>query len=142
MTADGNNPADLITDDFLREIFPPGKANSFFEALYGGAEEGAFDIHLISQGFDEGRSMLLLGFRLTERPGKCMACSLTYGLPPVFKRHPVIDVRGIVEKIAGSLSPHWNVMQWDIGATQTIESNVNIIPLGLSLEQASQPANG
>ena len=37
--------------------------------------------------------------RLHERPNRCLACNLTQGLPQVFSRHPIINVKGIVKEI-------------------------------------------
>lgn len=71
------NIKSIFNDDFLQDLFPPTRADEFFDALYGGAEEGAFDITLGFNGIDPGSSVINLEFRLTERPGKCMACSLT-----------------------------------------------------------------
>jgi hypothetical protein len=129
-------PAERITDEFLRELFPPERADEFFEALYGGAETGAFDIALKSNGFNAATNTLMLEFRLTERPGKCMACNLTYGLPEVFKRHPVINVSGMMEEIEKALSPEWKVKQWQIGSTIALDPKVNTIPLMVELEPA------
>ncbi len=122
----------LITDKFLKGLFPPERADEFFEALYGGAETGAFDIALKYKGFNEPEGILFLEFILTERPGKCMACSLTQGLPPVFQRHPLIDIKNIVKKIDERISD-WTVEDWSIGSTTTQSSNKNSIPLMLKL---------
>ena len=70
-----------ISNEFLDSLFPRERADAFFDAIYGGAEDGAFDIALRFSGFDERRYELHLEYRLTERSGKCMACSLTHGLP-------------------------------------------------------------
>ncbi len=129
-------PGEKITDEFLAGLFPPERADEFFEALYGGAETGAFDIALKSNGFNPVNNTLLLEFRLTERPGKCMACNLTYGLPEVFKRHPVINVAGIMEEIEKALSPDWRVKDWQIGSTIALDPKVNTIPLMVQLEPA------
>ena len=123
---------ELITDEFLKRLFPPEKADEFFEALYGGAETGAFDIALKYKGFNEPEGILFLEFILTERPGKCMACSLTQGLPPVFQRHPVINIKNIVEKIDERISD-WSVEDWSIGSTAALNSNTNSIPMMLKL---------
>jgi len=127
------NPASLLSKDFLQDIFPPERADEFFDALYGGAEEGAFDISLETEGFDAANNELLMAFKLTERPGKCMACSLTYGLPPVFERHPVINLKGIVEKIEEALAPDWKCVGYSLGSTQPKAPKVNIIPLRIKL---------
>lgn len=119
----------IISDEFLEELFPEGRADEFFEAIYGGVEDGAFDIALKFCGFDEKRRELFLEYRLTERPGKCMACSLTRGLPSVFERHPIIDINGSVRRIDKKLGAGWEVMEWTVGATSPIAPKVNVIPL-------------
>jgi len=129
-----NSVETRINDKFLQELFPPDKADRFFEALYGGAEAGAFDISMRFTGFNAERKVFHLEFLLTERPGKCMACSLTYGLPEVFKRHPVIDIVGITQKIEEELHPAWRVRGWSLGSTRTISPTENSIPLNLELE--------
>ena len=127
-----------ITDSFLKTIFPSGKDNEFFEALYGGAEAGAFDISLHIQGFNPSSNILNLEFRLTERPGMCMACNLTYGLPQVFMRHPVINAAGIAEGVSKELSPEWKVKDWRLGSTIASNPKVNIIPFIINLEPGTQ----
>ncbi len=129
------NPASLLTEDFLQALFPPERADQFFDALYGGAEEGAFDISLEVEGFDASRNELMLVFKLTERPGKCMACSLTFGLPPVFQRHPVINLKGLVEKIEETLAPDWKCVDYSLGSTQPRAPKVNVIPFNIKLSQ-------
>ena len=38
--------AAVFTSERLAELFPPERTDAFFEALFGGAEEGAYDIRL------------------------------------------------------------------------------------------------
>ena len=126
----------LFTKEFLEELFPPHRADEFFDALYGGAEEGAFDIGLSFVEYDPHSRALYLEFVLTERPGKCMACSLTYGLPPVFERHPIIDLKGMLEKISARLPQGLKVDRWELGPTTPKAPKVNVIPLTIILTQA------
>ena len=86
-----------FTQDMLDRILPPDRADQFFEALLGDAEEGAYDISLTYKGKADDR--IGFEFQLKQRPGKCLACNLTYGLPDVFKRHRVIDVADVVRQI-------------------------------------------
>ncbi len=125
----------VITEEFLAQLFPASKADDFFEALYGGAEAGAFDIALLPNGFDPDSNTIILEFRLTERPGKCMACNLTYGLPQVFERHPVINIQEIVSEIEKKIAPSWSVKGWQIGRTSVIDAKTNSIPLFIQLEK-------
>lgn len=130
---------ELFTDEFLQELFPRGRDDQFFDALYGGAEEGAFDISLEFVSFEPEKGRLMLEYRLTERPGKCMACSLTYGLPQVMERHPIIDVKGTVAKIGQRLKNDcdWIVVDWALGRTTPYAPKVNVIPLIIQLNRAS-----
>ncbi len=128
---------ELFTDEFLQELFPRGRDDQFFDALYGGAEEGAFDISLSFISFEPEKGRLILEYRLTERPGKCMACSLTYGLPQVMERHPIIDVQGMVAKIGQRLKNDWVVENWTLGRTTPHAPKVNSIPLMIQLNRAS-----
>lgn len=125
-----------LDEEFLNTLFPPGRDDEFFDALYGGAEEGAFDIRLQLEEVIEDTGELVLAFTLTERPGKCMACSLTHGLPPVFERHPVINLKGIVAAVEERLAPDFKVEGYRIGPTTPKAPKVNIIPLFI---QVSRP---
>ena len=75
----------VLDKAFLESVFPPERTEAFFDALFGGAEEGAYDIVLVCRSEGEGKAEL--AFELHQRPGKCLACNLTYGLPQVFQRH-------------------------------------------------------
>ena len=83
---------------FLDEIFPAQRTDDFFDALFGGAEEGAYDIRLVCRNVTPVRAQL--AFELRQRPGKCLVCNLTYGLPQVFQRHPVLNVAGVAKAVA------------------------------------------
>ena len=116
----------------LQDIFPRDRADNFFEALLGAASEGAYDINLIFKDKKEDR--LDFEFRLEQRPGKCLACNLTYGLPQVFARHPVIDIKGVVAKISGKLNGTETCVDWKLGATREISKALHIIPLTIYLK--------
>ena len=83
---------------FVDEIFPAQRTDDFFDALFGGAEEGAYDIRLVCRNVTPVRAQL--AFELRQRPGKCLVCNLTYGLPQVFQRHPVLNVAGVAKAVA------------------------------------------
>ena len=125
----------VVTDEFLSNLFPQERADEFFDALYGGAEAGAFDIGLRSAGFDKQRKTLIIEFVLIERPGHCMACNLTYGLPKVFEKHPVINLKGIIDEIRKKLGTKWQIEDWEIGSTQVINRQVNTIPVFIKLKE-------
>ncbi len=129
----GRNMEQVLTPDVLQQIFPPERADEFFEALYGDADEGTYDIELALAGHDQDH--LYLEFRLRQRPGKCMACNLTYGLPDVFSRHPIIDVTGVVKKIGSYLPQGLQVSDWELGRTREASSELHTIPLTVHLQR-------
>jgi hypothetical protein len=124
---------ELFTPAILQELFPADRSDSFFEALYGDTEEGAYSIELDYQGYAPNSRSLHFAFNLLERPGKCLACHLTHGLPEVFSRHPVIGVSGLVEKIDGLLGERGNCGEWRLGATQNISRKLYAVPLTIKL---------
>jgi hypothetical protein len=118
----------------LEGLFPAKRADHFFEALFGDASEGAYDIRLDYDGFQDNQ--LQFRFHLTERPGKCLSCSLTYGLPHVFSRHPVIDVAGLVHDIDQLLNGTHRCGTWEIGRTIEIDRNNHVVPLAITIDSA------
>ena len=127
-----------LAPDVLQKLFPPQRADEFFEALYGDPEEGTFDIELALTGISGER--LDLEFRLKQRPGKCMACNLTYGLPQVFSRHPVIDLPGLIKEINSLLPEGMQATDWKLGSTKEVSSELHLIPWSLYLNsQKSSP---
>ena len=121
----------IFTEAYLLKAFPEERSDEFFDALFGDAAEGAYDIALAYNGTD-GKT-ISLELRLTERPGHCLACNLTQGLPAVFSRHPVINIAGIVESIEKSLKGAANCAEWSLGRTLQKTQNVHAIPLTISL---------
>ncbi len=120
-----------LTSEQLSRLVPAGLADEFFEALYGDAAEGAYDIELALQG-QEG-SRLELALLLKQRPGKCLACNLTYGLPQVFTRHPVLDLGGLVERVCALAGADPVRATWQLGSTQPLSGEVHAIPLRIDL---------
>ena len=118
---------DIFTDETMTELFPENRSDSFFDALYGDAAEGAYDIQLKLIGGSEDQ--LNFEFQLHQRPGKCLACNLTYGLPQVFTRHPIINISGLVEKIGGLLQEDPGCLEWQIGRTMEKSRELHTIPL-------------
>lgn len=112
---------------FLDEIFPAARADAFFDALFGGAEEGAYDIRLTTRESSPTRA--LLAFELRQRPGKCLVCNLTYGLPEVFQRHPVLNVAGVAKAVAARLGWPEGELRWSLGPTEEISREMHAIPL-------------
>ncbi|OGQ88881.1 MAG: pancreas/duodenum homeobox protein 1 [Deltaproteobacteria bacterium RIFOXYD12_FULL_56_24] len=126
-----DNAQALFTPETLQSLFPPERANAFFDALFGDAEEGAYDIRLAFKGLVAGT--LTFGLELHERPGRCLACNLTYGLPDVFSRHPVINIKGLTAEIDALLGDKANCTGWKLGTTQTVSRKLHVIPLMISL---------
>ena len=125
----------IFPQHVLDAIFPAERADLFFEALFGDASEGAYDITLAYCG--EASDRIDFEFRLNQRPGKCLACNLTYGLPEVFKRHPIIDVAGVVRQIEKTIGTGKRCDQWTLGRTQEISSQRHVLPLLVTLADPS-----
>jgi hypothetical protein len=132
MTPDTLN--DVFTDATLKKLFPMKNADRFFDALYGDVTEGAYDIALT---FDSLKNDILkFHFNLRRRPNKCLACNLTYGLPHVFSRHPVINAQGLVDEIEKLLDGKAVIKNWDLGDTKEISGDLHIIPLLIQVQPA------
>ena len=120
----------------LRELFPQGRTDAFFDALFGDASEGAYDIELSFDRYDRAARNLRFLLNLRERPGRCLACNLTYGLPEVFARHPVIDLKGLVRDIEGRLGGEMVCGDWRLGRTVQQDNALHSIPLEIEVRQA------
>ncbi len=119
----------IFTQDFLDQRLPLNLSNQFFEALYGDASDGAYDIRL--QFVSASDKQIVLEFNLTQRPDKCMVCSLTYGLPNVFSRHPLININNMIKKIE---EKGVKVEKWYLGDTKELNTSLHTIPFYLDLE--------
>ncbi len=124
----------LFTPEVLKKLFPAERSNEFFDALFGDASEGAYDIHLAYRGVNQ--NSLVLELELHERPGKCLACNLTQGLPTVFSRHPIINVSGLVDDVNKLLSGKATCTDWSLGYTEQRQKDVHVIPLTIQIEAA------
>ena len=116
-----------LDQSFLDRIFPSSRADDFFDALFGGAEEGAYDIGLVCRAVEP--QTVKLAFELRQRPGKCLACNLTYGLPQVFQRHPILNVAGVARDVAAHLGWPAESTKWKIGHTEEVNRELHVIPL-------------
>ena len=119
----------VLTQEYLDTLLPGTISDRFFDALYGDASEGAYDIKLEFIAANDKR--IVLAFNLMQRPGKCLVCSLTYGLPNVFSRHPLINISGMVEKIE---EQGLKIKSWRLGDTEEQNSSFHTIPFYLDLE--------
>ena len=120
----------------LRELFPQERTDAFFDALFGDASEGAYDIELSGDRYDRAARNLRFLLNLRERPGCCLACNLTYGLPEVFARHPVIDLKGLVRDIEVRLGGEMVCGDWRLGRTVQQDNALHSIPLEIEVRQA------
>lgn len=123
--------AEVFTKDWTDSIFPPQRTEDFFEALFGGAEEGAYDIAL--RFVEQRGNEYEFAFDLKQRPGKCLACNLTYGLPQVFSRHPVLNVKGVAESVASALGKTAAGASWKLNPTREVSAKLHVIPLIVTL---------
>ncbi len=121
----------IFKQSLLDDIFPPSRADRFFAALLGDASEGAYDITLAFAG--ETDDQIDFEFKLKQRPGKCLACNLTYGLPEVFMRHPVIDVAGVVRQIDSRMIDGKQCGEWTLGRTREVSRDMHVLPLTVKL---------
>ena len=124
---------DIFTKEVLNELLPPQLSYDFSEALYGDATEGAYDVSLAFKDYDSEQNKLFFELQLHERPGKCLACNLTYGLPEVLSCHPLLNIKGMVEKIESLLGGDTKCSSWELGATETPAASMHAIPLTINL---------
>ena len=129
---DSNKLAEIFNDQTLQKLLPAERADQFFDALFGDASEGAYDITLSFDGVDE--STLQLTLNLTQRQGCCLACNLTYGLPDVFSRHPILNIRGLVREVDNLLGDIADCGDWKLKSTNSVSSSLHTIPLSISLK--------
>ncbi len=124
----------IFTEKNLTQLFPPERADNFFEALFGDASDGAYDIVLKHINDDPQEKKLYFELQLLERPRKCLACNLTYGLPEVFSRHPIININKLVEDIDELLGDKATTGNWSLLSTRTVSNEIHSIPLVIDLE--------
>lgn len=120
----------IFTPVVLEQLFPKERTDDFFEALFGDKDEGAYDICLDYNKNENNKLYFTLS--LKQREGKCLVCSLTYGLPEVFSRHPIINLNGLMEEINKKLEGKIVCNSWKLGPTRTIDNNLHQISFELS----------
>jgi len=123
----------LFSQEIMNTIFPPERSNQFFEALLGDPTEGAYDIRLAFKKAQNNQ--LHFNLELHQRPGKCLACNLTYGLPKVFERHPIINISGLVEQINALMNGHGRCAGWELRKSQEISRQLHVVPLVIDIEK-------
>ena len=124
------NATEIFTPQWTAEAFPPERAIEFFEALYGDPEDAAYNIEFAFVQADGLK--LQFTFNLHQRAEQCLACNLTYGLPGVFLRHPIINARGLAEKIAAVAGK--KLIKWQFGQTMEFSQALHAIPFEVWLE--------
>lgn len=123
----------LFNRETLSRLFPPERADQFFDALLGDPDEGAYDMRLAYKGMQENR--LNFDIELHQRPGKCLVCSLTYGLPTVFSRHPVIDIQGVVDAISERIDGEGRCVSWTLDRTREVSPQLHVVPLRIEIDR-------
>ncbi len=116
-----------LSQELLDALLPAERSNEFFDALYGDAEDGAYDIKLCVRSIEDHRANL--AFELHQRAGKCLVCSLTYGLPQVFQRHPLINTANIAKEVAKTLGWDPETARFELGRTEEHGAALHSIPL-------------
>ncbi len=122
----------MLTEEWVRGLLPRERVEAFFEAFYFG-EEPAYDLELGVGEVQLERKRIRLELRLKARPGQCLACNLTWGLPPVLSRHPALDLAGIVQKVQERLNGY-QVKGWELGATEEVGPDLHLIPFWIYLK--------
>lgn len=61
----------FFTPELLEKLFPPQRTDDFFEALFGDAADGAYDIELKFINDDLENKKIYFELHLLERPKKC-----------------------------------------------------------------------
>lgn len=123
----------VLTKENLESIFPKERADDFFEALFGDASEGAYDIELAYREYNG--NTLIMDLLLHERPNCCLACNLTLGLPQVFSRHPIINITGIVRELDALLGDSYQCGDWSLGRTEQYSSSMHAIPIKIAINR-------
>lgn len=123
----------VLTKENLESIFPKERADDFFEALFGDANEGSYDIELAYR--ESKGDTLIMDLLLHERPNCCLACNLTQGLPQVFSRHPIINITGIVRELDALLGDEYKCGDWSLGYTEQYSSSLHAIPIKIALNR-------
>ena len=126
----------IFSRQALSEIFPESRADQFFEALYGDIQEGAYTIGLKFEQYDPDRKILRFELELKERPGKCLVCNLTYGLPEVFARHPVINIGGVVKELEKLIGNGIKFEKWSLGQTRPVSKDLHAIALMIKIDDS------
>lgn len=125
---------DCINQQKLDELFPATISDKFFDAIYGDVEEGAYDIVLTCKGIAENEADF--AFELRRRANKCLKCSLTYGLPDVFRKHPLLNIDALAHKLGEMLG--WKDVNWKLLPVEEVNDDLHVIPMILMPQKSIQ----
>ena len=120
---------EIFTPECLNEVFPPERTDQSFDALSGDPDEGAYDIRMPLLSAPDRKLDFL--FELHQRGDACLACNLTHGLPAVFLRHPIINIKGVTAELARRAGWPDSSWEWSLGSTDEISRALHVIPLTL-----------
>jgi len=121
---------EIFNEKVLKQLLPPERIEAFFEAFYFG-EEPAYHLQL---GWGESTEGLVrLELQLHARPGKCLACNLTWGLPQVLEKHPLLNLDKTVQDFEKLLPQGHKVKKWYLGHTEERSPELHVIPLLIEL---------
>jgi hypothetical protein len=56
----------------------------------------------------------------------CLACNLTYGLPQVFSRHPLLAVGKLAQTLCAQVQAA--PASWELTSTREISRSLHVIP--------------
>lgn len=135
MKTDSDTFVELFSQQKMNELFPADRADHFFDALLGDVEEGAYDIRLSFKKAEPNQ--LVFNLELHERPGKCLRCNLTYGLPNVFSRHPIINIQGVVDQIDLIMGDYGSCIGWQLGKTVEVTPAMHVVPLLIDIDEGA-----
>lgn len=61
----------------------------------------------------------------------CLACNLTYGLPQVFTRHPLLGVGKLAQTLAERIDA--GMASWSLGSTREMSRSLHVIPFTIKV---------
>lgn len=120
---------DVFTSECPNDLFPIQRTNDLFGVLSGDAEEEACDIRLVVDPEEGDDGELHFYFELRQYTGRCLVCNLTYSLPQVFGRHPIINLKGLVSDIASHAGWEPGDVRWHAGTMGSLSGVLYRTPL-------------
>lgn len=124
-----------MDEAFIKSLLPAERVEEFFEAFYFG-EEPAYFLELGLREWNPEAGKIVLELRLKARPGKCLACNLTSGLPDVFKRHPILNLAGVAEEVVNRLGDGFRLESWELGWTERLNPDLHVVPMVIRVKRS------